>query len=167
MRIRRFFLSLLLGLMLLLSGCQSGSTTSSAPTPRPMPDAPLISLSFSEHHSYRARVQGYEFRQDDGQYTASFDLADEEDPYPVAVDQAWVDTLTSFIRQYDMMTWDGFRGSDSMLLDGTQFSIHFTFADGTAAHASGYGSFPAGYGNASAAIKAHFLQLLPEDMRTW
>ena len=167
MRIRRFSLFLLLGLMLLLSGCQPGNTTPPAPTPRSVPDAPLISLSFSESHSYHARVQGYEFRAADGKYTVSFDLADMEEPYPVAVDQAWVDTLTGFIRQYDMMAWDGFRGSDSMLLDGTHFSMHFGFQDGTAVHASGYGRFPAGYGDASAAIEAHFLQLLPEDMRDW
>ena len=167
MRIRRFFPSLLLGLMLLLSGCQSGNTTPPEPTSKPMPDAPLISLSFSESHSYYARVQGYEFRAEDDQHTVYFEMANEEEPYPVAVDQAWVDTLTSFIRQYDMMAWDGFRGSDSMLLDGTHFSMHFSFLDGTAVHASGYGRFPSGYGGASAAIEAHFLQLLPEDMRDW
>jgi hypothetical protein len=66
-----------------------------------------------------------------------------------------------------MMRWDGFHGSDSMLLDGTQFSIDFAFADGTAVHAGGYGSFPENYGDASRAIDAHFLQLLPEDMRDW
>ena len=52
-------------------------------------------------------------------------------------------------------------------LDGTQFSIDFTFADGTAVHAGGYGCFPENYGDASRAIDAHFLQLLPEDMREW
>lgn len=167
MRIYRLIPCILLCLLLFLSGCQSGNTTSPAPTPKSVPDAPLISLSFSESHSYHARVQGYEFRAADGKYTASFDLADMEEPYPVAVDQAWVDTLTGFIRQYDMMAWDGFRGSDSMLLDGTHFSMHFSFQDGTAVNASGYGRFPTGYGDASAAIEAHFLQLLPEDMRDW
>ena len=153
--------------MLLLSGCQSGNTTPPEPTSKPMPDAPLISLSFSESHSYYARVQGYEFRAEDDQYTVYFEMANEEEPYPVAVDQAWVDTLTSFIRQYDMMVWDGFSGSDSMLLDGTHFSVSFSFQDGTTVNASGYGRFPMNYGDASAAIEAHFLQLLPEDMRDW
>jgi hypothetical protein len=78
-----------------------------------------------------------------------------------------VDTLTSFIRQYDMMAWDGFHGSDAMLLDGTQFSIAFSFSDGTTVTAGGYGQFPRGYGEASNAIDAHFLQLLPEEMRDW
>ena len=41
------------------------------------------------------------------------------------------------------------------------------FADGTSVHASGYGCFPNNYGDASDAIDAHFMQLLPEDMRDW
>ena len=169
MRTHHPSLCFLLVMLLVLCGCQSERARypSAPPIPKALPDAPLNHLSFSESHSYYARVQGYEFRSEDGKYTAYFDLADAEEPYPVPVDQAWADTLTGFIRQYDMMAWDGFRGSDSMLLDGTHFSMHFGFQDGTAVHASGYGRFPSDYGDASAAIEAHFLQLLPEDMRTW
>ena len=89
------------------------------------------------------------------------------EPLPVPVDEAWVDTLTGFISQYGMLAWDGFSGSDSTLLDGTHFDVSFSYADGTAVHASGYGKFPSGYGDASNAIDAHFIQLLPEDMRDW
>ena len=165
---------ILLILLLLLSGCRylpgngkAPQPSSSPPDPPPVPSSPLITLSFSESASYFKRVQGYEFRAEDGKYTAYFYIANEDEPYPVPVDQAWVDTLNGFIGQYGMMSWDGFRSSDSMLLDGTQFSISFTFADGTAVHAGGYGRFPENYGDASQAIDAHFLQLLPEDMRTW
>lgn len=172
---RRFiWLLLLLAALLLLSGCRylpgngkAPQPSSSPPEPPPEPSSPLITLSFSESASYFKRVQGYEFRAEDGKYTAYFYMANEDEPYPVPVDQAWVDTLTGFIGQYGMMGWDGFHGSDSMLLDGTQFSISFTFADGTAVHAGGYGRFPENYGDASRAIDAHFLQLLPEDMHGW
>ena len=153
-------LCLLLGAVFLLGGCQKA-----APDVKPL--SALTYLSFSESSSYFKRVQGYEFRAEDGKTTAYFYMANEEEPYPVPVDQAWVDTLNGFIGQYGMMGWDGFRGSDSMLLDGTQFSISFTFADGTAVRAGGYGRFPENYGDASRAIDAHFLQLLPEDMRDW
>lgn len=172
---RRFiWLLLLLAALLLLSGCRNlpgngkePQPSASPPEPPPEPSSPLITLSFSESASYFKRVQGYEFRAEDGQYTAYFYIANEDEPYPVPVDQARVDTLNGFIGQYGMMSWNGFRGSDSMLLDGTQFSISFTFADGTAVHAGGYGRFPENYGDASCAIDAHFLQLLPEDMRGW
>ena len=171
MRIRHFVPCILLGMMLFLCGCQSEITKPPRPTPtpisKPLPAAPLYYFYFSESASYYARVQCYEFRDEAGRYMAYFTMANEEEPYPVPVDQAWVDTLSGFIEQYGMMNWDGFHGTDSMLLDGTQFSIEFAFADGTSVSAGGYGRFPANYGDASAAIDAHFMQLLPEDMRDW
>lgn len=160
MKKRAVLLCLLLGAVFLLGGCQKA-----APDVKPL--SALTYLSFSESSSYFKRVQGYEFRAENGKTTAYFYMANDEEPYPVPVDQAWVDTLTGFIGQYEMMAWDGFSGSAPGLLDGTQFDVAFTFADGTAVHASGYGQFPSGYGDASEAIDAHFLQLLPEDMRDW
>ena len=151
---------LLLGAVFLLNGCQKAA-------PDVKPPSALTYLSFSESSSYFKRVQGYEFRAEDGKTTAYFYMANEEEPYPVPVDQAWVDTLGGFISHYEMMSWNGFSGSAPGLLDGTQFDVAFTFADGTAVHASGYGRFPEGYGEASDAIDAHFMQLLPEDMRDW
>ena len=160
MKKRAVLLCLLLGAVFLLGGCQKA-----APDVKPL--SALTYLSFSESSSYFKRVQGYEFRAENGKTTAYFYMANEEEPYPVPVDQAWVDTLGGFIHQYGMMAWDGFSGSAPGLLDGTQFDVAFTFADGTAVHAGGYGQFPGGYGEASDAIDAHFMQLLPEDMRDW
>lgn len=147
----------------------TGSDKLPQPTTSPslMPACSLTMLDFSESSSYYERVQGYEFRAEDGTYTAYFFMANEEEPYPVPVDQAWVDVLTGFVNQYSMMSWDGFQGSDSMLLDGTSFSFSMEFSDGATVHAGGYGRFPVHYGDASDAIKNHFMQLLPEDMRDW
>ena len=162
MKRRAILLCFLSAVLMLMQGCHKP-----APNPPAMPDAALTFFSFSESSSYFKRVQGYEYRLEEGNSAAHFLMANEEAAYPVPVDQAWVDTLSGFISRYGMMGWDGFHGSDSMLLDGTQFSIDFAFADGTAVHASGYGRFPENYGDASRAIDAHFLQLLPEDMRDW
>ncbi len=167
MKKRAVLLCLLLGGAFLLGGCRKPAPDEKLPSEQGIPDAALTYLSFSESSSYFKRVQGYEFRTEDGKTTAYFYMANEEEPYPASVDKAWMDKLTGFISQYGMMAWDGFHGSNSMLLDGTQFSIDFTFADGTAVHASGYGQFPEGYGEASDAIDTHFMQLLPEDMRSW
>lgn len=127
----------------------------------------LVYLSFSERGSYFKRVQGYEFRAEDGKYTALFWLAHEDDPYPIPVDEAWVDQLTEIVQAYNLILWDGFHGTDSMLLDGDSFSILLAFADGATVQASGYGEFPSGYGAASEKIDTHFMQLLPEEMRAW
>lgn len=164
MKKRLFLLPVILATTILVGGCHCFHPV--AP-PQPLPDSPLSMLSFSESASYYKRVQGYEFRAEEGKYTVYFHLSDAEEPYPVQTDQAWAETLTGFISQYGMMAWDGFSGHAPGLLDGTQFSMTFTFADGTSVHAGGYGRFPVNYRDATSAIEAHFMQLLPQDLRTW
>lgn len=166
---RCVLLGLMMGVALLLGSCQllpnekPGPTQ--APGPTQTPEASLTYLYFSESASYFKRVLGYEFREEEGKYTAVFCMANEEENYPVAVDQAWVDMLKGFVRQYDMQSWNGFRGSAPGLLDGTRFQVECTFSDGSTIQASGYGRFPPHYRDASKAIEAHFMQLLPEEMR--
>lgn len=164
---RLFLLGILFGSALLLLSGTTDPAPTSIPTTAPVSGTPLSYLYFSESNSYFKRVQGYEYRAEDGKHTAYFHMANEEELYPVLVDQVWVDTLNSFITQYGMMGWDGFSGSATGLLDGTQFYVEFTLSDGTNVNAGGYGDFPDGYSGASKAIDAHFLQLLPEDMRAW
>ncbi len=177
---KRLLLLLLLCTAVCLGGCQylpqltdlifkpmEGGSPQATATPVAPPEAPLTYLYFNEGNALRKRVQAYEYCAEDGKHTAYFYLADEEELYPVPVDQAWVDTLNSFIAEYGMMGWNGFSGSVAGLLDGTQFYAEFTLSDGTSVKASGYGAFPEGYGGASKAIDAHFLQLLPEEMRDW
>ena len=98
-------LCFLLGASIMLYGCQQERLS------RPVPEASLTYLSFSESSSYFKRVQSYEFRMEEGNPIVFFWLGNEEEPCPVPVDQAWVNTLKGFIRQYDMMSWDGFSGS--------------------------------------------------------
>jgi len=154
-------LCFLVGASMMLCGCQQEQPS------RPVPEAALTYLSFRESSSYFKRVQSYEFRMEEGNPIVFFWLGNEEEPYPVPVDQAWVNTLKGFIRQYDMMSWDGFSGSAPGLLDGTRFDIAFSFSDGTAVHASGYGRFPSSYSEASSVIDVHFMQLLPKEICEW
>ncbi len=165
----------LLGVMLCLCGCQLSpqppepAVPTTGPLATPLEHLPgdLVSLSFSERASFNKRVQGYDFRNEDGKHTAYFWMANEEEPYSVTVDQAWVDMLTRIIHHHNMLLWDGFSGSADELLDGTHFFVEFALSDGTTVRASGYGCFPDGYGNASEEIDAHFMQLLPEKMHDW
>ena len=150
-----------MGTSLWLCGCQQERPS------RSVPEAALTYLSFSESSSYFKRIQSYEFRMEEGDPVVFFWLGNEEEPYPVPVDQAWVNTLIGFIGQHSLMNWDGFSGSAPGLLDGTRFDMNFSFADGTAVHASGYGKFPDGYRETTSAIDAHFMQLLPKEMRGW
>ena len=178
MKTRLFLPLVLLCVAICLSGCQllqfggllpeptEPPSVSPCVGPLPLPGH-LVSFSFSESHSYRTRVQGYDYREEDGKHTAYFWLTDEEEPYAVPVDEAWVDQLQNIVYANNVIQWDGFSESDTTLLDGTHFSITLEFSDGTTVNANGYGSFPAYYGNVSKALDALFLQLLPEDMRDW
>ena len=112
------------------------------------------------------RVLGYEFRLENGRHTAYFSLANEEELYPVPVDAAFATALTDLLRQHGMMAWDGFNQSVSALMDGTSFSVSFSFADGTRVHARGYGAFPPGYSQAASALDDLFLPLLPKELRS-
>ena len=95
---RLLLLWLLLGTAFCLGACShpepGTAVLLSIQTSAPLPDSPLAMLYFSESASYFKRVQGYEFHAEEGAYTVSFYMANEEECYPVAVDQSWVDTLT-------------------------------------------------------------------------
>ena len=154
---RRVFLCLLLSSCMLLCAC----------APAAVPDQPLSRFSFSESSSYIRPIQGYEYRMEDGAHRVFFHLAHADEPLAMPVEASWADGLSGLIRQYGMMGWNGFDKSDSLLLDGTQFSVSFAFTDGTSVTARGYGRFPPNYSDATEAVEAHFLQLLPKDMPVW
>ena len=139
-------------------------------TPQLMPKelpGELTTFFFIESSSYLKRVQSYEFLITNGMPAVHFWFANEDEPYEIAVDQPWIDALTDILRQYSMMSWNGFTGTAAGLLDGTQFSLAFTLSDGTSVRASGYGKFPPDYRTATSLINAHFLQLLPADLIDW
>ena len=79
---RRFiWLLLLLAALLFLSGCRHLPGNGKAPQPSsspPMPSSPLVTLSFNESASYFKRIQGYEFRSENGKHTAYFYMANAE-----------------------------------------------------------------------------------------
>lgn len=171
MKKRSIFLVVVMGAVLLLGGClpqgKKAPDPAGAPSSMPVSASSLTYFYMSESSSYFKRVQGFEFRAENGANTAFFQMANEEEPYPVPVDEAWVKQLEEIVRENNMASWNGFSQSDSTLLDGTHFFVELIFSDGSCVSASGYGRFPAGYGEASEAINTLFMQLLPEEMRDW
>ena len=55
-------------------------------------------------------------------------------------------SVAGLLQECDVEQWDGFRKSNSRVLDGTMFTFEATLADGSAIRASGSNSFPNGYG---------------------
>ena len=72
MKIPLLLLPIILITTILRGSCQYFQPVSPQP---PLPDSPLSYLYFSESDSYYKRVQGYEFRAEDGKLTAYFYMA--------------------------------------------------------------------------------------------
>ena len=62
--------------------------------------------------------------------------------YEKMMDASLMDQVQKILETYDVGKWNGFRGNDSMVLDGSSFSFHVTFTDGTSISASGNNAFP-------------------------
>ena len=65
-----------------------------------------------------------------------------QDEYEQMMDAALMDQAREILERYEVGNWNGFRGSDSMVLDGSSFSFHVSFTDGTSLSASGTNAFP-------------------------
>ncbi len=60
-------------------------------------------------------------------------------------DPAAADAVMDVIANCGMDAWDGFSGDNPDVLDGSDFRLEITFADGTSIRASGENRFPEGY----------------------
>ena len=76
----------------------------------------------------------------------------EGDPMPLDADLA--EELQRIIAECDIDAWDGFRGSNSRVLDGESFILSLRYADGSTVYASGENKFPDTYYEASDRIDA-------------
>lgn len=86
-------------------------------------------------------------------YSATSRWSDETNDYvetrtgETAVDggEALYMYLAGLLHACGVSEWDGFRGSDPRVMDGTSFSFEAKLADGSAVHASGSNAFPQHY----------------------
>ena len=47
------------------------------------------------------------------------------------MDASLMDQVREILEKYEVGNWNGFRGRDSLVLDGSSFSFHVSFTDGT------------------------------------
>ena len=108
----------------------------------------VVALSFTQSSSPRGDQYTYVFKQEgDGVlflYTSLLFTDDEEKSVPA--DGAVLGKLTDLYRSLRLAEWDGFNKSDRSVLDGTDFSLSVTFADGKTLYAAGSNAFPERYG---------------------
>lgn len=147
---------------LFLFGCKA------KPSPPMQPEVieagdPLDILSFSFSHGGSSTDQCFSLSAEqteagtrlyaEGLYSGG-PIVDEviEDPL--------LEQLGKIAGQYRLDLWDGFNESDSMVMDGSNFSLSMTLADGTSVYAHGSNAFPSGYGDAEREILQAFTPLI-------
>ncbi len=147
MKLIRFVIGFLVS-TLLISGSTAGISQTSKPGSTPPENIALTSIQF-----------GY------GGYVAPFsiELTRTEDGILAVIDGqgAKIETIVSeklledveqIMLMYDVYRWDGFSGSDPMLLDGEGFHFYASFSDGSRISASGENSFPESYSDVKYAL---------------
>lgn len=110
-------------------------------------------------------IYSYEVGRDEetGEWTVICELHCGYDTYTLPADAELMNKLTGIIDTHALRKWDGFSASDSMVLDGSGFSLEVDFADGSAIYAHGSNSFPDGFNEAKQAIDELFSEYLEKN----
>ena len=86
----------------------------------------------------------------------------------IMTDDPLLERLGEIVGKYGLVEWDGFNKTESSVMDGSNFSLDLTLADGTTVSANGSNSFPSGYSGAYGEICALFedqIQLHESELR--
>ena len=144
-------LSALLALILSLTGAQTAPVRT---------DAALTAFSFSHGGMSMDQIYSYAVYARDGRMLADFELYCRYEIEGVELDAADVESLRALIDENDLWSWNGFRKSNSQVLDGDSFGLSASFADGTELSAWGSNAYPKGYSAGAQAICAYFEALM-------
>ena len=133
-------LALLLGILLTLLGCAK------TPKASPVPITEVQQISFSQQGMARTAITNRTIRRADQGTEIVLELWDGEEPdYVFPVDSSVLEEVRRLLETYDVGSWNGFKGSNRMALDGESFGLYVEFTDGTTIQAYGTNSFPPHY----------------------
>lgn len=147
----RQLLSALMALILSLTGAQTAPVRT---------DAALTAFSFNHGGMSMDQIFSYAVYERDGRMLADFELYCRYEIEGVELDAADVEALRALIDENDLWSWNGFQESNSYVLDGDNFGLSASFADGTELSAWGSNAYPKGYSAGAQAICAYFETLM-------
>ena len=125
----------------------------------------LVSFSFSEHGTTAEPYFSYKITtSEDGRAVLSYSEDSGQTEGIGYLSKEQLDAIKQAFSEAGMASWDGFRGSNPNVLDGTSFSLSAKFSDGTRLSASGSNRFPTGYRDASEIIREAFDQVIAEGL---
>ena len=125
-------------------------------------NARISSFYYSHRGSISYDIYSYDVvkNEETGEMSVNYELNCGYETYTLPADAELMQELTALVHTHDLHKWDGFAKSDSMIMDGSGFSLGVSFENGDGITASGSNSFPNGYGDASRAIDELFMGYL-------
>lgn len=128
-----------------LVGCTKGESADKI--------SPITRFSYSHGAMSSWYCYNFTIERTESGATLEFRLVGIEKPLIKELDGAVLDELLAMVNDYKMSQWDGFQGPNPPgVLDGTQFSVDISFADGSSIYAGGSNNFPENYGPVSKII---------------
>lgn len=120
---------------------------------------------YSNSGSSTYEIYSYEVKKDEetGEWTTVCGMHCGYETYTLPADKELLNKLSEIIDVHALREWDGFNESDSMVMDGSGFSLEVDFADGSSIRAHGNNSFPGGFSEAKRAIDELFHAYLEKN----
>ena len=152
--------------MALLGGCDKEPEPIPVPPAPPEPSGPVDLTEFTFSHRGMAANDCFTFTVTETPEGTPLYLEQDFSGGIIldeSADPSLMVQMEELAQQYNLISWDGFAETNSMISDGTGFSLHMTLADGSTISARGTNAFPAEYGSVSRTIHTLYLDHLPEE----
>lgn len=134
------FLASLLGITLALPGCARTPKTPAVPITE------VQQISFSQQGMARTAITDRTIRRTTKGAEIVLELWEGEEPeYVFPTDSSVLEDVRTILETCDVGSWNGFKGSSRMALDGESFGFYVEFTDGSTIIAYGTNSFPPHY----------------------
>ena len=141
-----------------------GFDTSGSECPPPGPVPNVVSFYYGHTGSSTYEIYSYEVavNEETGETEIRYELMCGYDTFTFPADAEFMQKLALLADEYELSTWDGFGGYDTMIMDGSGFNLEIVFDGDTRISASGSNCGPEGEGDAHSAINELFRDHLRE-----
>jgi len=150
---KRRLTAVLLAVLVLLAACSKPLKT----------DAPMNSFSFSHSGMNIGLIYTLSAAETETGWQAELSLLASEQEYILDMTESDVATLTELVQKHGLNRWNGFDKVDKNALDGYDFELCISYADGQKIYASGSNTFPKGYDAAHREILEFFGVLMEKN----
>ena len=160
---RKLQLMYLLILIITLCGCGKKEDPVQLPEEIMVEEEPMDIISFSFTHTGMSTEECFSYsaeQTDDGIRLYTEELFSGGLIVDTIIDEPILEQLGEIAGKYRLDKWDGFDKKNKHVMDGNNFSLSVTLADGETISAHGSNSFPDGYSDAKQEICELFEDLI-------